>query len=722
MRKLIVACTVLGSLMASAGTNWVEKPTAKTWEDRLPPISVTYKCGNLPNGDVVEKNIDMDAMIREQSLAIIKTLFFKPTDAMLDIEELTWTFEDYPGLSEKGGGDANPAIRYSYQASQDALKRGVPYLTDEIRGVLTHELTHAYNLSPIGCGTYGSNKMHWAYIEGLADAVRAKLCGFAGDDPTRPREGSSYLDGYRMTGYFFLWLEETVDPDFLRKLTATTKTVQPWTFDGAFISIFGEGKTAQYMWDQYVAACKADGKKFNWRGVMLDVSRHFFTPEAVCRLIDRMAELKLNRLHLHLTDNEGFRLQIKAYPNLTPPGSQFYTQQEMRDMVSYAGSKGIQIIPEIDVPGHAVALTGGIPELTCNGNRGVICIGNPKTIPILRNILTEVVDIFPSPWIHLGGDEADTSSWKTCQYCSKDPNQSTFTKEVSDLTKSFKKVMLGWDEIDSDGNVAPKGSVIFCWRDEGFTAARQAIKRGHRVVLCPQRPCYFDWGYSINSSKALLDWEIPADIADKLYGVQVCLWTERVPDEATMNLRFFPRIAAFAEMANHYGNVDKVAYAKKLVELKKHWKALGMVIEEEDNSGKPFDPSKDKPVLTRNAVITTTFPGSHLYKPEFAFDGRNNSYFWSSGGYDKGATFTVTLGEPTKVNSIKVLTGDSKDQIKAADLEVSVDGKTFETLAKFDAQGTASVEGLNGRVIRVVRIRATAPSWEWAVIREIIIK
>ena len=279
-----------------------------------------------------------------------------------------------------------------------------------------------------------------------------------------------------------------------------------------------------------------DVPRFGWRGLMLDVSRHFFTKQEVESYIDQMARYKFNTLHLHLADDQGWRIEIKSLPELTKIGAWrvkrtgrwgtfmpalageptndggFYTQDDMKEIIKYAQDRFITILPEIDVPAHSLALITAYPNLSCTqlqysvsaGGKGyerndnVLCVGNDSTFTMLDKIFTEIAALFPNPYIHVGGDEAYKGFWDACPKCQKrmadehlkdvDELQSYFVKRVEKIVESKGKKLIGWDEI-LEGGLAPNATVM-SWR--GMSGGIAAAKMNHHVVMTPWDYCYLD--------------------------------------------------------------------------------------------------------------------------------------------------------------------------------------------------------------------------------------
>ncbi len=302
------------------------------------------------------------------------------------------------------------------------------------------------------------------------------------------------------------------------------------------VAIYGEGPAAETVAWTMPCLRIEDAPRFAYRGQHLDVSRHFFPVEEVKRVIDIMALHKLNTLHWHLTDDQGWRLEIKRYPRLTEVGSVrrhtmvgkqwgssdntpyggYYTQDEVRDVVAYAAENGITVIPEIDLPGHMLAALAAYPELGCTGGpyevwsewgvaKEVLCAGNDKTFEFLEGVLTEVMELFPSEYIHIGGDKYPKERWEQCPKCQariralglKDDAefkaehylQSYVTKRVEKFLADHGRRIIGWDEI-LEGELSPSATVM-SWR--GTEGGIKAAKMGHDVIMTPTSHLYFDY-------------------------------------------------------------------------------------------------------------------------------------------------------------------------------------------------------------------------------------
>jgi hexosaminidase len=366
---------------------------------------------------------------------------------------------------------------------------------------------------------------------------------------------------------------------------------------------YGTQTLLQLMPPQVFVAAKVEGKtqwtvpavriedqpRFPWRGLLLDVARHFFTKQEIKSYLDLMAQHKLNRLQLHLTDNEGWRIEIKRYPKLTAMGAWrtsdpwfgtkyaadkpyggFFTQEDFRELIAYAKARYITLVPEIEMPAHAGAAIAVYPTLSCTGKpAGEVCPGNDATFEFLEGVLAEVADVFPSKHIHIGGDEASKEHWKTCPKCqarmkqeglnSENELQSYFIRRIEKFLNARGRVLIGWDEI-LDGGVAPN-AVVMSWRSmDGGLAAANA---GHDVVMTPIRHCYFDypqaktgeprgWGDAVPLKDVYAFEPVPpalgADKVKHILGGGGNLWTEVVPDYSQAQYMTYPRACAMAEV------------------------------------------------------------------------------------------------------------------------------------------------------------------------------
>ncbi len=350
-----------------------------------------------------------------------------------------------------------------------------------------------------------------------------------------------------------------------------------------------------------------DEPRFAWRGMMLDVSRHFFPVEFIRELLDYLSYHKINTFHWHLIDDQGWRIEIKHYPKLTAvgawradrpdqywsirppqqPGEEatyggYYTQEEIREVVAYAADRFITIVPEIEMPAHSTCALAAYPELSCTGGpftvppgsiwplKDIYCAGRETTFEFLENVLTEVIELFPGEYIHIGGDEAHKGEWEKCDSCQariiteglrdEAELQSYFVKRIEKFLQSTGKKLIGWDEI-LEGGLAPEATVM-SWR--GTQGGIAAAKSGHHAVMSPVSHCY------LNCYQGNLDMEplaqsgylpltkvysfepVPAKLNDEearfILGAQANLWAEFVPNPNHAEYMLFPRLSALSEV------------------------------------------------------------------------------------------------------------------------------------------------------------------------------
>ncbi|GAB3026764.1 glycoside hydrolase family 20 protein [Niabella terrae] len=351
-----------------------------------------------------------------------------------------------------------------------------------------------------------------------------------------------------------------------------------------------------------------DYPRFGWRGLHLDVSRHFFGPDFIKKYIDLLATYKLNSFHWHLSDDQGWRIEIKKYPRLTDvaawrvdqnhlpwssrpqakPGQLatyggYYTQQQIRDIVQYAADRSVNIVPEIDMPGHSAAAIAAYPNLSCSQVPQLpmtggdyhhmssnFCIGNDSVFLFAENVLKELMELFPSRYIHIGGDEVDKTSWKNCPRCqarmkalglrNEEELQSYFIRRMEKIIVARGRTMIGWDEI-LEGGLAPEATVM-SWRGE--RGGIEAAKMNHDVVMTPGSPLYFDHYQAgpqgeplafggMNTLAAVYQYdpipaELPADKRRYILGAQANLWAEHITSGLHAEYMILPRMLALAEL------------------------------------------------------------------------------------------------------------------------------------------------------------------------------
>ena len=349
-----------------------------------------------------------------------------------------------------------------------------------------------------------------------------------------------------------------------------------------------------------------DKPQFKWRGLMLDVSRHFFNKIEVEQLLDAMATLKMNIFHWHLTDDQGWRIEIKKYPKLTQIGAWragvgfgldpksttaygpdgryggFYTEDDIRDVVRYATARHITIVPEIEMPGHATAALAAYPQFSCTGGPftipltagifdGIYNPANEETFKFLDDVLTEVIQLFPGKYIHIGGDEVPKDTWKNSPACqalmkreglkNEDELQSWFIRRIEKFVNAHGRTMIGWSEILKGG--LAKNAVVMDW----IGGAKEAASEGHDIVMTPTAYCYFDfyqsakhaaepkaatWGGPLTLNKMYnfepMPTNLPPQLQSYILGAQGNLWAEWVPNLKHAEYMIFPRACALAEV------------------------------------------------------------------------------------------------------------------------------------------------------------------------------
>ena len=431
----------------------------------------------------------------------------------------------------------------------------------------------------------------------------------------RPSVAAGTSEDAKGNVYFTLGLRDGRKEAYSINVSSDGILVQAVTPEGIYratrtlLKSVGAEKTSSV---EFPSAEVSDWPRFGYRGLMLDVSRHFSDVEMVKRTIDMLALHQLNIFHWHLTDDQGWRIEIKSHPELTEVGAWrddtvvgrylggtdyptdgkrhggFYTQEQIREIVAYAKERYIEIIPEIDLPGHTSAVLAAYPQLGCEDKeykvanrwgviRDVLCAGNPASLNLFKDIMNEVCELFPGKYIHLGGDECVKERWKACPKCQRkirelglkdgsryskeDYLQSWFMGEVASFVQSKGKRVIGWDEILE--GVPMDDSVIMSWRgtEGGITAARM----GHDVVMTPTSDMYFDQsqtlasqleeipvGGFINVMKVYSYEPLPASLTPEqqkhILGCQANVWCEYMPEERIRQYQMLPRLAALSEV------------------------------------------------------------------------------------------------------------------------------------------------------------------------------
>ena len=538
-----------------------------------------------------------------------------------------------------------------------------------------------------------------------------------------------------------------------------------------------------------------DSPRFSYRGLHLDVSRHFRTKEFLKKQLDAMARYKLNRFHWHLTDGAGWRLEIKRYPELTEqaayrpypnwkawwkggrkyctkdaPGADggYYTQEDAREIVEYARQRHITVIPEIEMPGHSEEVLAVFPYLSCSGKPYVnseVCIGNEDTFTFLQNVLLEVMEIFPSEYIHIGGDEANMDSWRKCPLCQKRMKQegladvkelqSYLIHRMEKFLNEHGRQLLGWDEI-LEGGLAPRATVM-SWRGE--EGGIKAAKAGNDVIMTPGGFCYLDsyqdapttqpeaiGGY-LTLEKVYFYDPIPEVLtkegADYIQGVQANVWAEYITTAEHMEYMVYPRLLALAEVA--WTQPDK-----------KNWEhfhrcALKEVKWLQDNGYHPFDLSKEVGERPEAAVpvehlgLMKTIKYTSPYAPQYTAGGDSALVDGLRGGWTYGdkrwqgflnTDITVDLGEMKEISSIAAefmqLSGPYVWLPREVIISISEDGNTFTEQARLHTDVPTTEDRLVFRTYewdgkasaRYVRYQALSNGIEggWLFTDEIVIK
>ena len=491
-----------------------------------------------------------------------------------------------------------------------------------------------------------------------------------------------------------------------------------------------------------------DTPRFAYRGLMLDVSRHFSTKEFIKKQIDALAYYKINRLHLHLTDAAGWRLEIKKYPLLTEfaawrtdptwkqwwnggrkyvrfdvPGAYggYYTQDDIREILEYARQHYITVIPEIEMPSHSEEVLAAYPQLSCSGEpykNSDFCVGNEETFTFLENVLTEVMELFPSEYIHIGGDEAGKSAWKTCPKCQKrmkdehlanvDELQSYLIYRIEKFLNNHGRHLLGWDEI-LQGGIAPNATVM-SWRgEEGGIAA---VTSGHRAIMTPGAYCYLDSYqdapysqpeaiggylplkkvYSYNPVPASLT----AEQAKLVYGVQGNLWVEYIPTPEHVEYMIYPRILALAETA--WSAPERKSWPDF------HTRALSAVADLQAKGYHPFDLKKEigsRPeslqsvshlALGKKVIYNSSYSSHYPAQGNTALtDGIRGDWTYGDGSWqgfisDNRLDVTIDMEKETSIHSVTAafmqVVGAEVFLPETVVISISDDGTHFTELRK----------------------------------------
>ena len=565
---------------------------------------------------------------------------------------------------------------------------------------------------------------------------------------------------------------ERFDEGYLLDITPQGIDIKATTPQGLYYGI--QSLKALILNSKQLTTCHiCDAPRFEYRGILIDISRHFRTKEFLMRQMDVMAELKMNRLHLHLTDAAGWRIEIESYPRLTSfaawrmpdtwkewwygerghveagtPGAYggYLTKEEARELVAYAEERYITIIPEIEMPGHSDEVIAAYPELGCSHkpkNQGDLCIGKEATFEMMQSILDEIIEIFPSEYIHIGGDEAGKNTWPECEDCQRrmaeeglesvDELQSYMIERIEKYLNARGRQIIGWDEI-LEGGLAPNATVM-SWRgEEGGLAAAAA---GHKVVMSPHAYCYIDAPqdapysqpesiggylpiekvYSYDPAPEGMD----KSVSDYILGVQANLWAEFIVTDDHYETMLWPRAMAIAEIG--WSNAERRIFADF------RQRAVKIVDRMLEKGYKPFDlkneignrPESLEPVehLALGKSVTYLYP-SFYYAPKYAAagdatltDGLRGTWTYADSRWQGflgrgGVDVIIDMGEVTHIESIAadfmqicgpgvfmpclveiLISEDGQEYSKIADIEHEVVIDELPSFKSFGWQGSA---------------------------------
>ena len=468
------------------------------------------------------------------------------------------------------------------------------------------------------CGSFAAAGVEFKCDPAMDDASKKVVEAFAQQLSLVSGKPSLVSEGSACTGFTFRVNQNMPAEAYILKVGKKGVKVEASALNGFNyaiqtikqmlpVAVYGNTEAADAEWTLPCVEIK-DEPRFGYRGMHLDVSRHFFGVDVVKRYLDIMEIHKLNTLHWHLTDDQGWRVEIKKYPELTEKGSVrkgtvvlknweqldgkpyggYYTQDEVREIVAYAAAKGITVIPEIDLPGHMLAALTAFPELGCTGgpyelwcrwgvSEDVLCAGKEETFEFIEGVLEEVIELFPSKYIHIGGDECPKIRWEKCPTCQAkmkelgikgDENhpaehylQSYVISRVEKYLNERGRSIIGWDEI-LEGGLAPNATVM-SWR--GSAGGEEAVRQGHDAIMVPNSHFYFDYYQSLDVENEPfgIGGFIPVDVVysyepytDKMteeershiLGIQANIWTEYIKTEDHLQYMLLPRMTALSEV------------------------------------------------------------------------------------------------------------------------------------------------------------------------------
>ena len=553
------------------------------------------------------------------------------------------------------------------------------------------------------------------------------------------KQAAQAMDSVRLQGY-----ELEVTPKGI--------TIQALTPTGLF---YGLQTVRQLEKDGQIACVKVkDTPRFAYRGLMIDCSRHFWSKDEIKKQLDAMAYFKLDRFHWHLTDGGGWRMEVKQYPRLTEETAYrtesdwtkwwngknrqyspdprrlvcwkgmnihggYYTQDDIKEIVDYAAARHITIIPEIEMPGHSDEVVYAYPELSCTGKpytQSDLCVGKEQTYTFMENVLKEVMQLFPSKYIHIGGDEAERRTWKTCPDCQrvmKDYHlkdvaelQSHFTHRIERFLNDNGRKLLGWDEI-MEGTLAPNAAVM-SWR--GTEAGLTAAKSGHHVVMAPQEFCYLNMyqddpmtepkaqgGYTRLEKTYNYD-PIPAaykgtSLEKYIDGVQGCVWTEFIEKPDHLEYMIYPRLLALAETGWTKQRTGYADFRQRVITATDALKRAGY---------NAFDIRKEKGARPESRSIVqhealgkpVTYLGRYAEKYRAEGDSTLTNGLRGDWGYlegrwqgfidSTGVDVVVDMGKVTDIRDVRVDFMHLYESViytpETIELMVSDDGKNFKTI------------------------------------------
>ena len=570
-------------------------------------------------------------------------------------------------------------------------------------------------------------------------------------------------------------------PEFARKeayrLTITPKRVRIEANSSE--GVYRAKTTLAQLEYPYPCGVIIDYPRFPWRGIMLDISRHFRDKEFILKQIDALSEVKINVLHLHLTDAAGWRLEVKSHPELTAktawrfgetwkewntsgrryegPYGGFLSQDDVREIVAYAAERHMTVVPEIEMPGHSAETVYAIPGVGCKADSDDLCPGKEATFKLLEDILTEVMDLFPSEFIHIGGDEAGKDDWPGCPDCRRrmqeeglanvDELQIYLVRRIESFLNAHGRRLIGWDEI-LEGGLSPNATVM-SWR--GTEGGLEAIRQGHDAVMTPGNRCYLDkvqdapvrepegfGGYLPIDSIYVYDPAagIPAASLGHLLGVQGNLWHEMIPTPSHTEYMLYPRAFAIAEIG-----WSPVA-VKDAADFRERATAHAAALRErgyttfklEDEVGNRTDPDMQELHLGFRKRVSYALPWHERYPAAGAAtltDGLLGG--WSYGdrrwqGFQSDVDITIDLGVVRPVHYVTAtFLGNKGAWIYLPDrvtVECSRDGEHFDlagTVRNENPDGQYVPFGVPvGKDVRYIRYHAYRTK-EWLFTDEILI-